>query len=66
MDLVGSKGDPVNKRLMSCIGIFVSVDQCLQLVPPAFGAVQVDDLEPVRPRRNERLPTTGSSAMPFM
>ena len=34
MDLVGSKGDPVNKRLMSCIGIFVSVDQCLQLVPP--------------------------------
>lgn len=45
MDLVGNKGDPVNKRLMSCIGIFVSVDQCLQLVPPAFGAVQVDDLE---------------------
>jgi hypothetical protein len=34
MDLVGSKGDPVNKRLMSCIGIFVSVDQCLQLVHP--------------------------------
>jgi hypothetical protein len=57
MDLSGGGGDPVNKRLMSCSGIFVSVDQCLQLVPPAFGAVEVDDLEPVRPRRNERLPT---------
>jgi hypothetical protein len=57
MDLAGGGGDPVNKRLMSCSGIFVSVDQCLQLVPPAFGAVEVDDLEPVRPRFDERLST---------
>src|ERR1039458_1106862 len=27
------------------------------LYPAAFGAVEVDDLEPVRPRFNERLPT---------
>ena len=57
MDLADGGGDPVNERLMSCIGILVSVDQCLQLVPPAFGAIEVDDLEPVRLRFDERLPT---------
>src|ERR1700694_5683754 len=57
MDLADGGGYPVNERLMSCIGILVSVDQCLQLVPPAFGAVEVDDLEPVRLRFDERLPS---------
>src|SRR5665811_2634269 len=57
MDVASGGGDPVNKGLMSCNGILVSVDQFLQPVPAAFGAVEVDDLEPVRPRVNERLPT---------
>src|SRR5450759_4715424 len=42
---------------MSGNGILVSVDQFLEPVPAALGAVEVDDLEPVRPRINERLPT---------
>ena len=44
------------RSLMSCNGIFVGVDQFLQPVPAALSAVEVDHLEPVRPRVNERLP----------
>src|SRR5471030_1890092 len=51
------RGRSCNEGLMSSNGILVGVHQFLQPVPAAFGAVEVDDLEPVRPRFNERLPT---------
>src|ERR1035437_9169739 len=51
------RGDHVNEGLMSSKGIRVGVNQFLQPVPAAFGAVEVDGLEPVGPRFNERLPT---------
>src|SRR5450756_1862260 len=57
MDVASGGGDPVNKRLMPCNGILVRVDQFLQPLPAALGAVEVDDLEPVRSRVNEWLPT---------
>src|SRR5450759_1153463 len=57
MDVAGGGGDPVNKRLMPCNGILVRVDQFLQPLPAALGAVEVDDLEPVRSRVNDWLPT---------
>jgi hypothetical protein len=44
---------------MPCNGILVRIDQVLQPLPAALGAIEVDDLEPVRPRVNERLPTLG-------
>ena len=49
--------DHVNEGLMSSNGILVGVNQFLQPVPAAFGAVEVDDLEQIRPRFDERLPT---------
>src|SRR5207302_4830970 len=57
MDVASGGGDPVNKSLMSCNGILVRLDQFLQPLPAALGAIEVDYLEPVRPRVNERLPT---------
>ena len=57
MNVARGGGDQVNEGLMSSNGILVGVNQFLQPVPAAFGAVEVDDLEPVRPRFNERLPT---------
>ena len=57
MNVAHTGGDHVNEGLMSSNGILVGVNQFLQPVPAAFGAVEVDDLEPVRPRVNERLPT---------
>src|SRR5439155_4729970 len=57
MDVAGGRGDQVNEGLMSSIGILVGFDQFLQPVPAAPSAVKVDDLEPLRPRINERLPT---------
>ena len=48
MDVADGGGDPLNERLASCLGILVSLDQFLQSVPTAFGAVEVDDLEPAR------------------
>ena len=57
LDIASSGGDPVNKSLMSCNAILVRVDQILQPVPAAFGAIEVDHLKPVRPRVNQRLPT---------
>jgi Integrase core domain len=57
MDVASRGGDPVNKGPMSCDGILVRIDQFLQPVPTALGAIELDDLEPVRPRVNERLPT---------
>ena len=57
MNVAHTGGDHVNEGLMSSNGILVGVNQFLQPVPAAFGAVEVDDLEPVRPRFNERLPT---------
>ena len=57
MNVAHTGGDHVNEGLMSSNGILVGVHQFLQPVPAAFGAVEVDDLEPVRPRFNERLPT---------
>jgi hypothetical protein len=41
---------------MSRVGILVSLDRFLQPVPPAFGAVEMDDLEPVGMLFNERFP----------
>ena len=57
MDVASRGGDPVNKSLMTCNGILVRVDQLLEPLPAALGAIEVDGLEPVRPRVNERLPT---------
>ena len=57
MDVASSGGDPINKSLMTCNGILVRLDQFLQPLPAAFGAIEVDYLKPVRPRVNERLPT---------
>jgi len=57
MDVASRGGDPVNKSLMSRNAILVRVDQFLQPLPAAFGAIEVDYLKPVRPRVNERLPT---------
>src|SRR5450756_2648040 len=57
MNVARGGGDQVNEGLMSSNGILVGVNQFLQPVPAAFGAVEADDLEPVRPRFNERLPT---------
>ena len=66
MDVARRRGDPVNKGLMSRNGILVSVDQFLQPVPAALGAVKVDHLEPVRPRASmSGCQPTGSSAMPL-
>src|SRR5260370_30892002 len=48
MDVADGGGDPLNERLASCLGILVSLDQFLQSVPTAFGAVEVHDLEPAR------------------
>src|SRR5450759_575188 len=57
MNVAHTGGDHVNEGLMSSNGILVDVNQFLQPVPAAFGAVEVDGLEPVGPRFNERLPT---------
>src|SRR5450830_527345 len=60
IDVARGGGGQVNERLISCFDILVSRDQFLQPVPAAFRAVEVDDLEPVRPRFNgfnERSPT---------
>ena len=57
MDVASGGGDPVHKGLMASNGILVRVDQFLEPLPAARGAVEVDDLKPVRPRVNERLPT---------
>ena len=47
MDIERGWSDQVNEGLMSSNGILVGVNQFLQPVPAAFGAVVVDDLEPV-------------------
>ena len=65
MDVASRRGDPVNKSLMSCSGILVRADQFLQPLPAALGAVEVDDIKPVRSRINEWLPTLRTSAMPL-
>jgi hypothetical protein len=57
MDVASGGGDPINKGLMSCNGIFLGVDQFPEPVPAAFGAVEMDHLEPVGPRFNKRIPT---------
>ena len=57
MDVASRRGNSVNKSLMACIAILVHVDQFLQPLPTALGAIKVDDLKPVTPRVNERLPT---------
>ena len=57
MNVAHTGGDHVNEGLMSSNGILVDVNQFLQPVPAAFGAVEVDDLEPVRMRFKERLPS---------
>jgi hypothetical protein len=57
MDVASRGGDPVNKGLMPCNGILVRINQLLEPLPAALGAIEVDGLEPVRPRINERLPT---------
>src|SRR6266540_114913 len=57
VDVAGGGGNPIYKRLMPRYGILVRVNQSLQAVPAALGAVEVDHLEPVRPRVNEWSPT---------
>src|SRR3982074_768063 len=57
MDVASGGGDSGNKNLMTCNGILARLDQSLQPLPAALGAIEVDYLEPVRPRVNERLPT---------
>ena len=57
MDFPSRRGDPVNKGLMALNAILVLVDQLLQPLPTARGAIQVDDLKPVRSCVNQRLPT---------
>src|SRR6266478_8995391 len=57
MDVAGGWRYQFHERLMSRIGILVSLDQFLQPVPAAFGAVEMDGLEPVGMRFEERLPT---------
>jgi hypothetical protein len=57
MDVAGGRSDPINKSLMACNAILVRLDQFLQPLPAALGAIEVDDLKPIRPRVNERLPT---------
>jgi len=57
MDVPGRGSDPVNKRLMAGNAILVRLDQFLQPFPAVLCTVEVDDLEPVRPRVNEGLPT---------
>ena len=47
MDVASRGGDAVNKGLMPCNGILVRVDQVLQPLPAALGAIEVDDLKPV-------------------
>src|SRR5260370_27593006 len=57
MDVASRRRDPVNKSLMTRNGILVRLDQSLQPLPAALGAIELDDLKPVRPRVNQRLPT---------
>ena len=59
MDVASRGSDPVNKGLMALKAILVLVDQLLQPFPTARGAIEVDDLKPVRPCVNKRLPTLG-------
>src|SRR5262249_14301158 len=47
---------PINKSLMACNGIVVRLDQFLEPLPAALGAIEVDHLKPVRLRVNQRLP----------
>src|SRR5262245_21969322 len=56
MDVASRWGDPVHKGLMACNRILVRVDQFLQPFPAARGAVEVDDLKPVRSCVNQRSP----------
>jgi hypothetical protein len=48
MDVASRGGDPVNKSLMTCHGILVRFDQFFQPLPAALGAIEVDELRPVR------------------
>jgi hypothetical protein len=57
MDIASRRDDPVNKGLMACNRIPARIGQFLQPLPAALGAIEVDDLKPIRPRVNERLPT---------
>src|ERR1017187_1716671 len=57
MNVARGGGDQVNEGLMLSNVIPGGANQFLQPFPAAFGAVEVDDLEPVRSRINERLPT---------
>src|ERR1700692_3867617 len=57
MDFAGGGRYRVNQYLMSRAAVVVSLSYFLQPVPAAFGAVEVDDLEPVGMRFNKWLPT---------
>src|SRR5262249_43427563 len=57
MDVAGGWGNPINKSLMTCNRLVVPLTQFLEPLPTAVGAIEVDDLKPVRPRVNQRLPT---------
>src|SRR5260221_11143732 len=47
MDVAGGWRYQFHERLMSRIGILVTLDQFLQPVPAPFGAEEMDGLEPV-------------------
>jgi len=65
MDVAGGWRYQFNEPLMSRVGIPVSLDRFLQPVPPAFGAVEMDDLEPVGCSSMNGFQPEGSSAMPL-
>src|SRR5262249_62239618 len=50
MDVASGRGDPVHKGLMASNGILVRVDQFLEPLPGARGAVEGGDPQPVKPR----------------
>ena len=56
MDVAGGWRYQLNEPLMSRVGILVSLDRFFQPVPAAFGAAEMDDLEPVGMLFNERFP----------
>ena len=56
MNVAGGWRYQFNEPLMSRVGILVSLDRFLQPVPPAFGAVEMDDLKPVGMLFNQRFP----------
>src|SRR5262245_50744880 len=56
MDVASGRGNSINESLMACKAILVRLDQFLEPLPAALGAVELDHLKPVRSCINQRLP----------